>query len=92
MALLPSQTDALRGLAVAQLFSAKEAVYKWQYPLTGRMLDFQEVRVTLDAAKQIFTARIAGTDPTATPEAEVNGRILVDRDHVVTWVVTRASC
>jgi enterobactin synthetase component D len=92
MALLPSQPGPLRGLAVAHLFSAKEAVYKWQFPLTGRMLDFQQVQITLDAAMQTFSARIADTDPAAAPVAEVNGHILVDRDHIVSWVLTRASC
>ncbi|MDR7150066.1 4'-phosphopantetheinyl transferase EntD [Hydrogenophaga palleronii] len=92
MALLPSQPRPLRGLAVAHLFSAKEAVYKWQYPLTGRMLDFQQVQITLGATMQTFSARIADTDPAAAPAAEVNGHILVDRDHIVSWVLTRAAC
>lgn len=89
---LTSLTSALRGLAVARLFSAKEAVYKWQYPLTGRMLDFQEVQIALDATMQTFSARIAVVDPTASSAEEVNGHVLADRDHLVSWVVTRASC
>ena len=92
MALLSSRTEPLRGLAVAHLFSAKEAVYKWQYPLTGRMLDFQQVQITLGATMQTFSARIADTDPAAAPAAEVNGHILVDQDHIVSWVLTRATC
>ena len=92
MALLSSRTEPLRGLAVAHLFSAKEAVYKWQYPLTGRMLDFQQVQITLGATMQTFSARIADTDPPADPAAEVNGHILVDQDHIVSWVLTRATC
>ena len=30
------------------LFSAKEAVYKAWYPLTGRWLGFEEARLTID--------------------------------------------
>lgn len=92
MALLSSRTEPLRGLAVSHLFSAKEAVYKWQYPLTERMLDFQQVQITLGATMKTFSARIADTDPAAAPAAEVNGHILVDRDHIVSWVLTRATC
>lgn len=36
------------GALATRLFAAKEAVYKCQYPLTGRMLDFQDVHVVLD--------------------------------------------
>lgn len=92
MALLSSQTVPLRGLAVAHLFSAKEAVYKWQYPLTRRMLDFQQVQITLDPKMQTFSARIADTAPAAAPAAEVHGHILVDRGHIVSWVLTRTTC
>lgn len=38
-----------QGLQVRRLFAAKEAVYKCQFPLTHRMLDFQEVEVVFDA-------------------------------------------
>ena len=35
-----------RAAGVAMLFSAKEAFYKCQYPVTGQRLDFQDVRIT----------------------------------------------
>ena len=37
-----------RGRAVRLVFSAKEAVYKAQYPLTGQLIGFDAVRVTLE--------------------------------------------
>ncbi len=40
------------------LFSAKEAVYKAWYPLTGRRLDFMETLVVFDAARGTFGARL----------------------------------
>lgn len=91
MALLPLQAEPLRGLTVAHLFSAKEAVYKWQYPLTGRMLDFQDVQVALDPQMQSFAARIAAADPSAGSAFETNGNILVHQGHIVSWVLIRAD-
>ena len=44
-------TDNLAG----RLFSAKEAAYKAQYPLTGRMLDFDEVEVTFAPTHRSFS-------------------------------------
>lgn len=38
------------------LFSAKEAVYKCQYPLTGTILDFQDLEVTF--AETCFQAKL----------------------------------
>lgn len=91
MALLSSQTESLRGLVVAHLFSAKEAVYKWQYPLTRRMLDFQDVQIALDLQMQAFTARISATEPLAGSYCEANGQILVHQGHIVSWVVSQAG-
>src|SRR5690606_27349292 len=51
--LLPQQR---RGLAAKAIFSAKECIFKCQYPLTGLMLDFQDVSVKF--ASRTFHARI----------------------------------
>lgn len=40
------------------LFSAKEAVYKAWYPLTGRRLDFMEALVAFDVVHGTFGARL----------------------------------
>lgn len=42
---LPPET---RGLRAKQIFSAKEAFYKAQYPLTGRMIGFDEVELRFE--------------------------------------------
>ncbi|HKP57747.1 MAG TPA: 4'-phosphopantetheinyl transferase superfamily protein [Polyangiales bacterium] len=39
-------------------FSAKEAFYKCQYPLTQRLLDFRDVELELDFARGTFQARV----------------------------------
>ncbi len=45
---LLTQPAHRQGVLVKHLFAAKEAVYKCQFPLTQRMLDFQEVEVVFD--------------------------------------------
>lgn len=45
------------------LFSAKEAVYKAWFPLTGRWLDFAEAEVTIDPTASSFTARLLPRGP-----------------------------
>ncbi len=67
-----------------RLFSAKEAIYKWQYPLTGYMLDFHQVQLTWlsDGPDARFTAELDGLDALRPP----GGRSLVEAGLVVSWV------
>lgn len=46
--------DGRRGPAAKLIFSAKEALYKCQYPATGLVLDFQDVELEVDFARGIF--------------------------------------
>jgi 4'-phosphopantetheinyl transferase EntD len=70
------------------LFSAKEAVYKAWYPLTGRWLGFEDAHLTIDpagtfAAKLLIDgARMDG----APPLTELRGRFLVAHGLVATAV------
>jgi 4'-phosphopantetheinyl transferase EntD len=48
-------------------FSAKEAVYKAWFPLTGRWLGFHDAEVTLDGANGRFVAQLL------VPGARING-------------------
>lgn len=71
------------------LFSAKEAVYKAWYPLTGRWLGFDEASLTIDPAAGAFTARVlvdgARLDG-GPPLTTLHGRYRIDRGLVVTAV------
>jgi 4'-phosphopantetheinyl transferase EntD len=40
------------------LFSVKETVYKAWFPITGHILDFKDVQVTINPAEGTFSARI----------------------------------
>jgi 4'-phosphopantetheinyl transferase EntD len=70
------------------LFSAKESIYKAWYPLTGRLLSFEEVRLTIDptgtfAAKLLINGARTDSEP---PLTKIRGRFLVARGLVVTAV------
>jgi len=50
-------------------FSIKESVYKAVFPLSGRFLDFHDVRVSIDREAMRFVARILPEDwPPALPD------------------------
>jgi 4'-phosphopantetheinyl transferase EntD len=93
---VPGEPDMLIALAHAfpmihwgrLLFSAKESIYKAWYPLTGRLLSFEEAKLTIDPTG-IFTARllINGFDGNSEPSlTELRGRFLVARGLVATVV------
>lgn len=50
-----------RGLAAKRIFGIKEAAYKAQFPLTGAVIGFQALQVTLEADPQARFARVHAT-------------------------------
>lgn len=95
---VPAERLHLAGLPVAAgvawdrlLFSAKEALFKAWYPVTGRELTFREAatRFTVDAAGRSggFDAEVL-VDPTPFP-ARVGGRWRADRGLVLATVTVR---
>ncbi len=81
--------QSLRGARVddfaSLLFSAKEAYYKCQYPISGTVLDFQDVEIEVDQGNQRFEARVRKVD---FPEsvARVEGRFAFDRGMILCGV------
>lgn len=73
------------------LFSAKEAVYKTWYPLTGEWLDFEEAELDLVPHTRIFRARLlkAGRDREGRTLSAFEGRWQVTRGLVLTAAVYR---
>lgn len=68
------------------VFSAKEAAYKAQYPLTAQVFGFHHLRVALDPARTGFTATfLRNTGPFALG-SQLSGRYALVADHVVTAV------
>lgn len=69
----PEELDQVRqsanpGLRVRQLFCAKEAYYKAQFPHTGRFLEHQDIGVRFDDAKKTFS--VAYAEPLEIGESE----------------------
>jgi 4'-phosphopantetheinyl transferase EntD len=75
-----------RGRQVTRLFSAKEAVYKWQYPLTGCVLGFQQIQLKWlpGPSGQRFVVALKGSSGLSPPE----GYCFNDEGLVVSWVHT----
>ena len=72
-------------VASALLFSAKEAFYKCQYPLTGQFLSFHDVSVRLDDDE--FTVSLLADHATLTSvPRKVRGRYHIDSTLVFTGV------
>lgn len=70
-------------------FSAKESVYKSWYPLTGRVLGFEDVLMTTDPAKKIFRARLLVDThfEGGSSMSTINGRYLVRGGFVLTAAI-----
>jgi 4'-phosphopantetheinyl transferase EntD len=99
--LIPAERAAVAALARTHpfthwdrlLFSAKESVYKSWYPLTGRLLDFGDVHLSIDPDAGTFGARTlvpGGRRDGAAPLTTLDGRFLVGRGLVLTAVTVAA--
>lgn len=86
----PAEIGAIAGpdqLGLAKLiFSAKEAAYKAQYPLTRTVFGFDYMAVTLDLAQQGFTARFLKPMPPFAVGDFLPGRFARVAGHLVTAV------
>lgn len=81
---LETLPDPRRGLMARAIFSAKETVYKTQYPLTGLLIDFHAVSIQLDLATASFAARFhADASPFHVGE-RLQGRFAIDAGFIVT--------
>ena len=84
---LAAQPEARRGLFAKLIFSAKEAVYKAQYPVTHRLLDFPSVLVTPDVDTGQFEATfLKETGPFAKND-HIGGRFAIAGGAIHTAVV-----
>lgn len=75
---LKDRTDAGRWAKV--IFSIKEAVYKAQYPLTGRLLGFHDVEVVVQDLTRSFSARL-----TVGKVKAVNGCFRTDEEYILAF-------
>ncbi len=85
LAFVGAQPTPRQGRLVTWLFSAKEAFYKWQYPRTRRVLDFQDVQVALNPPGLPTGFRVTRTGTHLSPGIE--GHCLACQGHIATWVI-----
>jgi 4'-phosphopantetheinyl transferase EntD len=81
-------SDDTLGTAV---FSAKEAVYKCWYPLTGRWLDYQDAEVDLDPASGRFRVRLLPSASGPPAGLVFLGRVAADAAHVFSVATAEAA-
>lgn len=80
------------GLVAKRLFSAKEAFYKCQYPLTGTFLTCAQVELALDVAAGTFVVVEVDLPPELERIArEARGRCMTADDHVVATAWSNAA-
>lgn len=84
-----ADTDQERGGLVKIFFSAKEAFYKAQYPLTQQYLGFHDVEMTLDLAHGRFEVELRKDAGRFAAPARFGGRF-EERAGLVTAVVAVA--
>lgn len=85
LSMLPEED---RELGATALFSAKESVFKAQYPLTRRMLDHQAVEVRLNGDWSHWEGELLGLgDDLAHEPAIVAGRLLIDSGMLATSAI-----
>lgn len=97
---LTEERDDLSELAAAEpgvcwdrlLFCVKESVYKAWFPMTGRWLDFESARITIDPVNRTFRARLLVPGPLVdgVPLSVMRGRWLTARGLLVTALVVAA--
>jgi 4'-phosphopantetheinyl transferase EntD len=82
---LDMQAPSQRRPRLLLLFSAKEAFYKCQHPLTKTFLEFQDVELAIDDTAGTFSARIVGTShlPLNRVLAPIRGRWVTLDDLVI---------
>jgi 4'-phosphopantetheinyl transferase EntD len=71
------------------LFSAKEAFYKCQFPLTGKFLGFHDVELSLDRTRRRFEVKVLASLEALPPTRDFDGRFDFHEGHVVTAVACR---
>jgi len=78
---LRAQPESLQPTLPILIFSAKEAYYKCQYPITRGFLEFEDVELTIDWAAGTFEARVLkeGWPPVL---ARRPGRFAIDAERV----------
>ena len=88
---LVSGAEGDKGRLVALAFSAKEAFFKYQYPLSRQWVGLHDVEVRLDAGRHGFWI-VAGIDivPVCAKGGRIEGKYVFRDDYVLTGIEVSA--
>lgn len=78
-----------RGLLAKAIFSAKEAAYKCQYPLTRAMFGFEVIEIDLQMAQGRFFARFTDEVGPFRRGDVIRGKVGLGAGHIVSLAVLR---
>nr|WP_277750651.1 4'-phosphopantetheinyl transferase superfamily protein [Hydrogenophaga sp. NH-16] len=83
---LVSQPADRRGTIATHHFTAKEAFYKWQYPLTKELLDFRDIQITFDWDRGRFLVHPQRKLQYSKCPRPVTGGMLTTEEWIIAWV------
>ncbi len=89
--MLDGLPDNQRLLAARCLFSAKEAVFKAQYPLTGQVFGFDAASITFNPSRNGFTATFHRDIEAIRAGSTVSGQCGIAGGHILTLVTLGAT-
>jgi 4'-phosphopantetheinyl transferase EntD len=85
-----SQPTSFRYLLGRLIFSVKECAYKCQYPLSGRVLDFQAMEIRIDWAGRTFLAEFKVDAPPFRQRDIIRGRFELENGHFICGAAMRS--
>lgn len=90
LAWLSERPAPQRGLLARQIFCAKEAAFKAQFPLTGALFGFDMLQITLRPHDGRFSARFTELVQAIPADTEIHGHCQTTAAHVVATVALGA--
>lgn len=86
---LDRQPAGQRGLLLKAIFSAKECAYKCQYPLTKKFLEYDAMRIELDANAGLFSAYFEIDAHPFKAGSRLDGRVAFADGHIASAIALR---
>jgi 4'-phosphopantetheinyl transferase EntD len=83
------QPSCRRGLLLKAMFSAKECAYKCQYPLTKKFLEYDAIRIELDADVKSFSAHFEIDAHPFGAGSRLTGQIRFATGHIASAIALR---
>ncbi len=76
-----------RGRLAKLIFSAKESVYKAQYTLSGKLIGFQDVEISLSQRKEEFSASFLSKSNVLSDHPRPEGRWIISQGLIISVLI-----